>query len=72
MTSIQAVSEGNYGRLGPGQQQRYTHANAETVFSEPATGGTIEEQPGAMPEIFPSTGARPAGRACAGRTVASR
>jgi hypothetical protein len=54
-TGIQAVGEGNYGRLGPGQQQRYTHANAETMFSEPATGGTPDEQPGAMPEIFPST-----------------
>jgi hypothetical protein len=54
-TSIQAVGEGNYGRLGPGQQQRYTDANAETMFSEPATDGTPDEQPGAMPEIFPST-----------------
>jgi hypothetical protein len=53
-TSIQAVAEGNYGRLGPGQQQRYTDANAETMFSEPATNGTPDEQPGAMPEIFPS------------------
>ena len=53
-TSIQAVGEGNFGRLGPGQQQRYTHANAETMFSEPATGNTPDEQPGAMPEIFPS------------------
>ena len=53
-TSIQAVGEGNFGRLGPGQQQRYTHANAETMFSEPATGDTPDEQPGAMPEIFPS------------------
>jgi hypothetical protein len=53
-TSIQAVGEGNYGRLGPEQQQRYTHANAETMFSEPATGNTPDEQPGAMPEIFPS------------------
>jgi hypothetical protein len=54
-TAIQAVGEGNYGRLGPGQQQRYTDANAETMFSELATGGTPDEQPGAMPEIFPST-----------------
>jgi hypothetical protein len=53
-TSIQAVGEGNYGRLGAGQQRRYTDANAETMFSEPATGGTPDEQPGAMPEIFPS------------------
>src|SRR6478672_13023575 len=53
-TSIQAVAEGNFGRLGADQQQRYTDANAETMFSEPATGGTPDEQPGAMPEIFPS------------------
>jgi hypothetical protein len=53
-TSIQSIGEGNYGRLGDGQQQRYTHALAETMFSEPATGGTPDEQPGAMPEIFPS------------------
>jgi hypothetical protein len=54
-TSIQAIGEGNFGRLGAGQQQRYTDANAETMFSEPLTGGTPDEQPGAMPEIFPST-----------------
>jgi hypothetical protein len=54
-TSIMAVGEGNYGRLGAGHQRRYTDANAETMFSEPATGGTPDEQPGAMPEIFPST-----------------
>jgi hypothetical protein len=54
-TSIQAIGEGNFGRLGPGQQQRYTTANAETMFSEPATGNTPDEQPGAMPEIFPSS-----------------
>jgi hypothetical protein len=53
-TSIQSIGEGNYGRLGAGQQQRYTHALGETMFSEPATGGTPDEQPGAMPEIFPS------------------
>jgi hypothetical protein len=54
-TSIQAVGEGNYGRLGAGRQRRYTNANAETMISEPMTGGTPDEQPGAMPEIFPST-----------------
>src|SRR4029078_1663220 len=53
-TSIQAGGEGNYGRLGAGQQHRYTDATAETQFDEPATGGTPDEQPGAMPEIFPS------------------
>ena len=54
-TAIQAVGEGNYGRLGAGQQLRYTDANAETMFSEPDTGGTPDEMPGAMPEIFPSS-----------------
>jgi hypothetical protein len=53
-TSIQAVGEGNYGRGGQAQQQRYMRALAETMFAEPATGGTPDEQPGAMPEIFPS------------------
>ncbi|MEO5981349.1 MAG: hypothetical protein ABIQ13_03425 [Pedococcus sp.] len=53
-TSIQSIGEGNYGRLGAGQQQRYTHALAAPMFAEPATGGTPDEQPGAMPEIFPS------------------
>ena len=38
----------------PRPAARYTDANAETMFSEPATGGTPDEQPGAMPEIFPS------------------
>ena len=31
-TSIQAVGEGNYGRLGADQQQRYTTANAAPMF----------------------------------------
>jgi hypothetical protein len=53
-TGVQAVGEGNYGRLGATQQRRYTDANAETQFAQPATGGTPDEQPGAMPEIFPS------------------
>jgi hypothetical protein len=53
-TSIQSIGEGNYGRLGEGRQQRYTDANVETMFAEPATGGTPDEQPGAMPEILPS------------------
>jgi hypothetical protein len=53
-TAIQAVGEGNYGRLGPGQQQRYTDAEAEPMFGEPYTGGTPDEQPGALPEILPS------------------
>jgi hypothetical protein len=53
-TSIQAVGEGNYGRLGSSQQQRYTSANVEPMFSEPFTNNTPDEQPGAMPEILPS------------------
>jgi hypothetical protein len=53
-TGVMGVGEGNYGRLGTTQQRRYTDANAETQFSQPATGGTPDEQPGAMPEIFPS------------------
>jgi hypothetical protein len=53
-TSIQSIGEGNYGRLGADQQGRYTHAIAETMFSEPATGGTPDEMPGATPETFPA------------------
>ncbi|QGN58986.1 glycogen debranching protein [Nostocoides sp. HKS02] len=53
-TSIQSIGEGNYGRLGATQQGRYLQALAEPMFSEPATNGTPDEQPGAMPEIFPS------------------
>jgi hypothetical protein len=46
-TSIMAVGEGNYGRLGRGQQQRYNLANARLQLDP-------DEQPGAMPEIAPS------------------
>src|SRR4051795_3093634 len=61
-TAIQAVGEGNYGRLGGNQQKRYTDAENEPMFGEPYTGGdevhhtpgTPDEQPGASPEIFPS------------------
>jgi hypothetical protein len=53
-TAIQAVGEGNYGRLGPGQQQRYTDAEAEPMFGQPFTDGTPDEQPGSLPEILPS------------------
>src|SRR3712207_2115174 len=42
-----AVGEGNYGRLGTDQQQRFTSANAKLQFIP-------VEQPGAMPEIAPS------------------
>jgi hypothetical protein len=55
-TAIQAVGEGNYGRLGRNKQRRYIDANVETMFSEPATNGTPDEMPGAMPEIVPSPG----------------
>ena len=46
---------------GPDQQKRYTDANAEPMFGEPAlpgepasANGEPDEQPGAMPEILPS------------------
>ncbi len=62
-TAVQAVGEGNYGRLGPDQQRRYTDAEAETMFGEPkldvepaSAEGEPDEQPGAMPEILPSPG----------------
>jgi hypothetical protein len=51
-TAIQSVGEGNYGRLA--EQRRYTEAEVEPMFSEPATGGLPDEQPGALPEILPS------------------
>jgi hypothetical protein len=59
--SIQAVGEGNYGRLAVEQQKRYTDANAESMFGEPWTGGTPDEQPGSMPEVLPSPDFDPAG-----------
>jgi hypothetical protein len=43
-----AVGLGNYGLLGPGQQQRYTGDLAQLQL------GNVAEQPGAMPEIGPS------------------
>jgi hypothetical protein len=48
-TSIMAVAEGNFGRMGAGQQPRYTDANA-TIQLDP----NVWEMPGAMPEIAPS------------------
>lgn len=48
-TSIMAVAEGNYGRMGVDQQQRYTTANARIQLDP-----SVWEQPGAMPEIAPS------------------
>jgi len=47
-TAVMAVGEGNYGRLGAAQQQRYTAANRRLQLPDP------DEQPGAMPEIAPS------------------
>jgi hypothetical protein len=47
-TGVMAVGLGNYGLLGPGQQQRYTDDLARLQL------GSVAEQPGAMPEIGPS------------------
>src|SRR5213078_3290121 len=47
-TGVMAVGLGNYGLLGPGQQQRYTGDLAQLQL------GAVAEQPGAMPEIGPS------------------
>ncbi|MBV9382607.1 MAG: hypothetical protein JO242_18350, partial [Streptosporangiaceae bacterium] len=47
-TGVMAVGLGNYGLLGPGQQQRYTSDLAQLQI------GSVAEQPGAMPEIGPS------------------
>ncbi|TDD44748.1 glycogen debranching protein [Kribbella antibiotica] len=48
-TSIMAVAEGNYGRLGPNQQRVYTTGNARIQLDP-----KVWETPGAMPEIAPS------------------
>ena len=48
-TSIMAVAEGNFGRLGTDQQQVYTTGNARIQLDP-----TAWETPGAMPEIAPS------------------
>ena len=48
-TAVIAVAEGNFGRLGPDQQRRYTTGNAR-IQLDPAAW----ETPGAMPEIAPS------------------
>ncbi len=47
-TGVMAVALGNYGLLGPGQQQRYTDDLAQLQL------GAVAEQPGMMPEIGPS------------------
>ncbi|NUR95386.1 MAG: glycogen debranching protein, partial [Kribbellaceae bacterium] len=48
-TSIMAVAEGNFGRLGPKQQRVYTTGNARIQLDP-----SVWETPGAMPEIAPS------------------
>ena len=48
-TGIMAVAEGNFGRLGVNEQQRYTTGNARIQLDP-----SIWEMPGAMPEIAPS------------------
>ena len=48
-SAIAAVSEGNYGRLGPNQQLVYMTGNARSQLDP-----DIWEMPGAMPEIVPS------------------
>ena len=48
-TGIMAVAEGNFGRLGVGEQQRYTTGNARIQLDP-----SVWEMPGAMPEIAPS------------------
>lgn len=47
-TAIMAVAEGNFGRLGRRQQQRYTTGNARIQLDP-----DVWEMPGAMPEIAP-------------------
>ncbi len=47
-TAVMAVGLGNYGLLGPKDQQVYTDDLAQLQL------GTVEEQPGTMPEIGPS------------------
>jgi hypothetical protein len=47
-TGVMAVGLGNYGLLGPSDQQRYTDDLATLQL------GSVAEQPGAMPEIGPS------------------
>ncbi len=48
-TGIMAVAEGNFGRLGEDEQQRYTTGNARIQLDP-----NVWEMPGAMPEIAPS------------------
>jgi hypothetical protein len=48
-TGIMAVAEGNFGRMGKDQQQRYTTANARIQLDP-----SVWEMPGAGPETAPS------------------
>jgi hypothetical protein len=48
-TAVMAVGEGNFGRMGAAQQQRYTTGNARIQLDPSAW-----ETPGDMPEIAPS------------------
>jgi hypothetical protein len=48
-TAVMAVGEGNFGRMGATQQQRYTTGNARIQLDPSAW-----ETPGDMPEIAPS------------------
>lgn len=48
-TGIMANAEGNFGRMGTDQQQRFTTANARAQLDP-----KVWEMPGAMPEIAPS------------------
>ena len=48
-SAIAAVSEGNYGRLGPDQQRFYIRGNARSQLDP-----DVWEMPGMMPEIVPS------------------
>ncbi len=47
-SAIAAVSEGNFGRLGDGEQTVYTRGNARSQVDP-----SLWEMPGAMPEIVP-------------------
>jgi hypothetical protein len=47
-TGVMAVGLGNYGLLGPTDQQRYTDDLSQLQL------GSVAEQPGTMPEIGPS------------------
>ena len=52
---IQAVGEGDHGRLGLEQQQRYTDAEAEPMFGQPYTSGAPQDQAAARSHrSFPS------------------